>query len=111
LSTDVNIANGVARLTTTYFAVSAARVESRYKPENAQVRLHGNLWTEASLSDHATGIKALLFEPLDPLFQHKYAGAMVGVSMGGHARGSDWNARRSGNQKRTIETRKSRFAV
>ena len=85
LSSEVKIGNGVAQLTSTYFQVpgARARVEGTYRLENAQVDLHGNLWTDASLSDNTTGIKSMLLEPLDPLFRGKHAGAMIGVSMEG----------------------------
>jgi hypothetical protein len=85
LSSELKIGNGVAHLTSTYFQVpgARARAEGTYKIENAQVDLHGNLWTDASLSDNTTGIKALLLEPLDPLFRRKHAGSMMGVSMEG----------------------------
>ena len=85
LSSDVKIQNGVAHLSTTYFHVpgARARVEGTYKLDNSQVDLHGNLWTDASLSDNTTGIKERLLEPLDPLFRRKHAGAMMGVSMTG----------------------------
>jgi hypothetical protein len=85
LSSDVEIHNGVAHLSSTYFQVpgARARVEGTYKLDNSQVDLHGNLWTDASLSDNTTGIKGMLVEPLDPLFRRKHAGAMMGVSMTG----------------------------
>ena len=85
LSSEVKIGNGVAHLTSTYFQVpgARARAEGTYKIENAQVDLHGNLWTDASLSDNTTGIKTMLLEPLDPLFRRKHAGSMMGVSMEG----------------------------
>jgi hypothetical protein len=85
LSSEVKIRNGVAHLTSTYFQVpgARARVEGTYKLGNAQVDLHGNLWTDASLSDNTTGIKTMLLEPLDPLFRRKHAGSMIGVSMEG----------------------------
>ena len=85
LSSDIVIQNGVAHLTSTYFQVpgARARVEGTYKLENARVDLHGNLWTDASLSDNTTGVKTMLLEPLDPLFRRKHAGAMLGVSMTG----------------------------
>jgi hypothetical protein len=85
LSSDIVIQNGVAHLTSTYFQVpgARARVEGTYKLENARVDLYGNLWTDASLSDNTTGVKAMLLEPLDPLFRRKHAGAMLGVSMTG----------------------------
>jgi hypothetical protein len=82
---DVKIHNGVAHLSSAYFQApgARARVEGRYKLDNSQVDLHGNLWTDASLSDNTTGIKGMLLEPLDPLFRRKHAGAMMGVSMTG----------------------------
>ncbi len=85
LSSEVKVGNGVAHLTSTYFQVpgARARAEGTYNIENAQVDLHGNLWTDASLSDNTTGIKTMLLEPLDPLFRRKHAGSMMGVSMEG----------------------------
>lgn len=85
LSSEVKIGNGVGHLTSTYFQVpgARARAEGTYKIGNAQVDLHGNLWTDASLSDNTTGIKTILLEPLDPLFRRKHAGSMMGVSMKG----------------------------
>jgi hypothetical protein len=85
LSSEVTIGNGVAHLTSVYFQVpgARARAEGTYKIENAQVDLHGNLWTDASLSDNTSGIKTVLLEPLDPLFRRNHAGAMIGVSMEG----------------------------
>lgn len=85
LSSNVKIASGVAHVSTVYFQIpgARARVEGTYKLDNAKVDLHGNLWTDASLSDNATGIKEMLLEPLDPIFRRKHAGAMLGVSMTG----------------------------
>jgi hypothetical protein len=85
LSSDVRIANGVAHMSHVYFQIpgARARVDGTYKLDNSVVDLHGNLWTDASLSDNTTGIKELLMEPLDPLFRRKHAGAMLEVSMTG----------------------------
>ena len=85
LSSDVKIASGVAHMSTVYFQIpgARARVDGTYKLDNAVVDLHGNLWTDASLSDNTTGIKEMLLEPLDPIFRRKHAGAMLAVSMTG----------------------------
>jgi AsmA-like C-terminal region len=85
LSGDVKVAGGVARMSMVYFQIpgARARVEGTYKLDSSVVDLHGNLWTNASLSDNTTGIKELLLEPLDPIFRRKHAGAMLEVSMTG----------------------------
>jgi hypothetical protein len=85
LSSEVGIGKGVAHLTSTYFQVpgARARAEGTYKIESSQVDLHGDLWTDAPISDDTSGIKSVLLQPLDPLFKRKHAGAMIGVSMEG----------------------------
>jgi hypothetical protein len=85
LSSEVKIASGIAHMSMVYFQIpgARARVDGTYKLENSLVDLHGNLWTDASLSDNTTGIKEMLLEPLDPIFRRKHAGAMLGVSMTG----------------------------
>jgi hypothetical protein len=85
LSGDVAIEKGVAHLSMLYFEVpgARARMDGTYNFENDQVNLHGNLWTNASVSDDTSGIKSVLLEPFDPLFRRKHAGAMVAVSMTG----------------------------
>jgi len=85
LSSEVKIGNGLAHLSTVYFQVpgARARVDGTYNLLSSQVNLHGDLWTNAALSEDTTGIKAILLEPLDPLFRRKHAGAMVAVNMQG----------------------------
>ena len=86
LSGDVTIEKGVAHLSTLYFEVpgARARVDGTYNLENNQVNLHGDLWTNANVSEDTTGIKSVLLEPFDPLFHRKHAGAMIAISMTGN---------------------------
>jgi hypothetical protein len=48
-----------------------------------QVDLHGDLWTQATISQETSGFKAALLKPFDPLFQRKHAGARIPVLMDG----------------------------
>jgi hypothetical protein len=85
LSADVAIENGTAHLSRLYFEVpgARARVQGTYALEEHQVDLHGNLWTDATVSKDTTGIVSVLLKPIDPLFKRKHAGAMVEVEMNG----------------------------
>jgi hypothetical protein len=85
LSSEVKIEKSVAHLTRVYFEVpgARARVQGSYNLDNHQVDLRGNLWTDATLSQDTTGIKAMFLKPVDPLFKRKHAGAMVAVVMDG----------------------------
>jgi hypothetical protein len=60
-----------------------ATLNGTYNLENTKIDFHGNLKTDASISDDTTGAKAVLLKPLDPLFKRKHAGAVVPVAMTG----------------------------
>ncbi|MDQ1410562.1 MAG: hypothetical protein QOJ41_2297, partial [Acidobacteriaceae bacterium] len=62
---------------------AAAMLHGTYNLEDTKIDFHGDLKTEASLSDDSTGIKSVLLKPLDPLFKKKHAGAVVPVEMTG----------------------------
>ena len=85
LSSDVRIEQGVANFTRLYFEVpgARARVEGTYGLSSHQVDLHGNLWTDATVSKDTSGIAAMLLKPFDPLFKRKHAGAEVAVVVNG----------------------------
>jgi len=85
LSSEVMIEKAVAHLERLYFEVpgARARVQGTYNLEGHQVDLHGNLWTDATVSKDTTGITSMLLKPVDPLFKRKHAGAMVEVEMSG----------------------------
>jgi len=85
LSSEVTIEKAVAHLARLYFEVPGARARlvGTYNLESHQVDLHGNLWTDATVSKDTTGIKSMLLKPVDPLFKRKHAGAMVEVEMTG----------------------------
>jgi len=85
LSSEVMIEKAVAHLERLYFELPGARtrVQGTYDLESHQVDLHGNLWTDATVSKDTTGIKSMLLKPVDPLFKRKHAGAMVEVEMSG----------------------------
>jgi AsmA-like C-terminal region len=86
LSSEVKIQEAVAHLGRVYFEApgARARVQGSYDLESHKVDLHGDLWTDASLSQDTTGLKALLLKPMDPLFKRRRAGAMVEVTMEGN---------------------------
>jgi len=85
LASDVTIERDVAHFSRLYFEVpgARARVQGTYDLKTHQVDLRGNLWTDASVSEDTSGVKAILLKPVDPLFRRKHAGAMVAVVMDG----------------------------
>jgi AsmA-like C-terminal region len=85
LARDARIEKGITQFSQLYFEVpgARARVQGTYDLTSHAVDLHGNLWTEETVSRETTGIKSILLKPVDPLFKRKHAGAMVGVTMTG----------------------------
>ena len=79
------LSDEVAKFHDTSFKVPGAEaiLHGTYNLEDTKVDFHGDLKTEASLSDDSSGIKAVLLKPLDPLFKKKHAGAEVPVEMTG----------------------------
>ena len=85
LSAHVTLRNGVATFSGLTFTApgASAQLSGTYNLLNEHVNLQGTLQTQASLSHAATGIKAVLLKPLDPIFKRKPAGASVGVKLAG----------------------------
>jgi hypothetical protein len=85
LKGSVLLSNEIAKFHDTSFKVPGAEatLQGTYNLENTKIDFHGDLKTEASLSDDSSGVKAVLLKPLDPLFKKKHAGAEVPVEMTG----------------------------
>ena len=81
----VLLSNEIAKFNDTSFEVPGAEatLHGTYNLEDTNIDFHGDLKTEASLSDDSSGVKAVLLKPLDPLFKKKHAGAVVPVEMTG----------------------------
>ena len=81
----VLLSNEIAKFQDTSFKVPGAEaiLHGTYNLEDTKIDFHGDLKTEASLSDDSSGVKAVLLKPLDPLFKRKHAGAVVPVEMTG----------------------------
>jgi len=79
------LSNEIAKFRDTSFKVPGveAIMQGTYNLEDTKIDFHGDLKTEASISDDSSGVKALLLKPLDPLFKKKHAGAEVPVEMTG----------------------------
>ena len=79
------LSNEIAKFRDTSFKVPGADaiMHGTYNLEDTKIDFHGDLKTEASISDDSTGVKAVLLKPLDPLFKKKHAGAEVPVEMTG----------------------------
>jgi AsmA-like C-terminal region len=85
LNGKVLLSNEIAKFQDTSFKVPGAEaiLHGTYNLEDTKIDFHGDLKTEASLSDDSSGVKAVLLKPLDPLFKKKHAGAVVPVEMTG----------------------------
>jgi hypothetical protein len=85
LKGSVLLSNEIAKFHDTSFKVPGAEatLQGTFNLENTKIDFHGDLKTEASLSDDSSGVKAVLLKPLDPLFKKKHAGAEVPVEMTG----------------------------
>jgi hypothetical protein len=85
LKGSVLLSNEIAKFNDTSFKVPGAEatLHGTYNLEDTKIDFHGDLKTEASLSDDSSGVKAVLLKPLDPLFKKKHAGAEVPVEMTG----------------------------
>ena len=85
LSSEVVMNNGVAHLSNADFEVpgAEARMHGNYSFLTHAINLHGDLRTEAKISQDSSGIKSVLLKPLDPLFRKKHAGAQIPVVMNG----------------------------
>ena len=85
LDSEVTIRNGLANFPNLFFMIPGAhaRMQGTYDLESHAVKMEGNLWTLATISQESDGIKSMLLKPIDPLFKRKHAGARVGVTMTG----------------------------
>jgi hypothetical protein len=85
LTGHVMLRNGIATFSTLSFRVpgASANLAGTFNILSERIDLHGKLATEAKLSKTTTGIKSALLKVLDPIFQHKPAGAVVPVSVTG----------------------------
>ena len=81
----VLLSNEIAKFQAVSFKVPGAEgiLHGTYNLADTKIDFHGDLKTEASLSDDSSGVKAVLLKPLDPLFKRKHAGAVVPVEMTG----------------------------
>jgi hypothetical protein len=81
----VLLSNEIAKFQDTSFKVPGAEaiLHGNYNLGDTKIDFHGDLKTEASLSEDSSGVKAVLLKPLDPLFKKKHAGAVVPVEMTG----------------------------
>jgi hypothetical protein len=82
---NVLLSNEIAKFQDVQFKVPGAKaiLHGTYNLADTKIDFHGDLKTEASLSDDSSGVKAVLLKPLDPLFKKKHAGAVVPVEMTG----------------------------
>ena len=85
LKGSVFLSNEIAKFHDVSFKVPSAEaiLHGTYNLEDTKIDFHGDLKTQASLSDDSSGVKAVLLKPLDPLFKKKHAGAEVPVEMTG----------------------------
>lgn len=81
----VTMNNAIAKLTDASVQVpgATATMSGTYNLESKKIDFHGDLKTDASLSNESSGAKAVLLKPLDPFFKRKHAGAVVPVEMTG----------------------------
>ena len=81
----VLLSNGIAKFQDITFKVPGADaiLHGTYNLEDTKIDFHGDLKTDASLSDDTSGVKAVLLKPLDPFFKRKHAGALVPVETSG----------------------------
>jgi hypothetical protein len=81
----VLLSDEIAKFQDVSFRVPGAEaiLHGTYNLADTKIDFHGDLKTEASLSEDSSGVKAVLLKPLDPLFKKKHAGAEVPVEMTG----------------------------
>jgi hypothetical protein len=80
---------GVLALPRLRFEVPGAdvRLDGQYKLRSGDIDFKGTARLDATISQMTTGIKHILLKPLDPLFKHDGAGAVVPITISG-TRGS-----------------------
>ena len=85
LNGKVLLSEGVAKFSDTIGKVPGAEciLHGTYNLEDTKIDFHGELKTQAEISESSTGAKAVLLKPLNPLFKRKHAGAVVPIEMAG----------------------------
>ena len=85
LDSDVMIRKGSAYFPELFFMIPGAhaRLQGTYDLDSHEVKMQGNLWTLATISQDSDGIKSILLKPIDPLFKRKHSGARVGITLSG----------------------------
>ena len=78
---------GVMSLSYLSFAVPGAevRLKGTYGLVNEQIDFHGELRTEAKVSEMTSGVKSFFLKLVDPLFEKKGMGAVIPIRIGGSA--------------------------
>lgn len=81
----VRLSEGVAQFREATFEVPGAKatMHGNYNLETTAIDFHGELRTEASVSEESTGAKAVMLKPFDQLFKRKHAGAVVPIQITG----------------------------
>ncbi|HWE49207.1 MAG TPA: hypothetical protein VG273_05440 [Bryobacteraceae bacterium] len=81
--------HGTLSLPRLVFDVPGAKVnlDGTYTLAGGEIDFHGTARLDATVSEMTTGIKSLLLKPVDPLFKHDGAGAVVPIVISG-TRGS-----------------------
>lgn len=76
---------GVMSLSYLSFAVPGAevRLQGTYGLVNEQIDFHGELRTEAKVSEMTSGVKSFFLKLIDPLFEKKGMGAVIPIRIGG----------------------------
>ncbi len=78
---------GVMSLSYLSFSVPGAevRLQGTYGLVNQQIDFHGELRTEAKVSEMTSGVKSFFLKLIDPLFEKKGMGAVIPIRIGGSA--------------------------
>ena len=82
------VANGTVNLAQVVFSLPGAQVllDGSYQLANGALNFRGTARLDATVSQMTTGIKRVLLKPVDPLFRHDGAGAVLPIVVSG-ARG------------------------
>jgi hypothetical protein len=78
--------NGIMSLPRLAFDLPGARVnlDGTYTLANGGINFKGTARLDATVSQMTTGIKSVLLKPVDPLFRHDGAGAVVPIAVSGN---------------------------
>ncbi len=77
--------NGVAEFSDLVFDLegATARLSGSYQLASERLDLRGQLWMDASLSQTATGVKAIILKAVEPFFRSKHGGSVVPIKISG----------------------------